>query len=170
MPQLKARPLCLLFGVTSRREARFMVAAAGSQVGVRILSGSMTGSLIAAIARIVDVFAVPVSAHGAPAGDAGLLMALSVGGVPVVSNATARDLVLAHEPSGLMVEPGDEHGFIDAVDGLLDLPAIQRHFLGEDMARSLLQERPWRPVAQAYAERFAALVGRPQIPVDLRAA
>ena len=170
MPQLTARPLCLLFGVGGHREARLMVRAAGTQADFRVLGGPMTGSLIAAVARTVDVFAVPVSTRGAATGDPDLLMALSAGGVPVVSNATARDLVLAHEPSELMVEPGDEHGFIDALDGLLGLPAIQRHFLGEDMARSLLQERPWRPVAIAYVERFAALVGRPQIPAGLRAA
>jgi len=145
-----------------------MVRAAGAEADFRMLGGRMSGSLIAAVARVVDVFAVPASADGA--GDSDLRTALAAGGVPVVSHATARDLVLAHQASGLTVAPGDERGFIDALDGLLGLPAIQRHFLGEDMARSLLQERSWRPAAAAYAERFAALVGRPRIPADLRAA
>jgi len=168
MPQLTARPLCLLFGAGSQRDARFRVGAAGAEADFRMLGGRMSGSLIAAVARVVDVFAVPASADGA--GDSDLRTALAAGGVPVVSHATARDLVLAHQASGLTVAPGDERGFIDALDGLLGLPAIQRHFLGEDMARSLLQERSWRPAAAAYAERFAALVGRPRIPADLRAA
>ena len=53
---------------------------------------------------------------------------------------------------------------------VLSLPAVQRHALGEDFARFTLRRWPWDAAAEIYAERFAALVGRPQIPVDLRAA
>ena len=98
------------------------------------------------------------------------MMALTMSGVPVVTDATAFDCVAAHETSGLMVDTGDDRGFIAALDNVLGLPMIQRHFLGEDIARSIMREWPWRPVAEAYAERFGALVGRPLVPVALRAA
>ncbi len=170
MPQLKSRPLCLLFGVNSRREARFMLRAAGTQSDFRVLSGPITGSLISAIARTIDAFALPVSTIGTRVYDAEQSLALAVAGPPVVSHATARDLVLTPDAGGLAAWPDDDHTFITALDRLLGLHPIQRQFLGEDMARAALHERPWRPAAEAYVERFAALLGRPRIPAGLRAA
>jgi hypothetical protein len=78
--------------------------------------------------------------------------------------------VLTPDAGGLAAWPDDDHTFIAALDRLLGLHPIQRQFLGEDMARAALHERPWQPVAEAYVERFAALLGRPRIPADLRAA
>ena len=170
MPQLKTHPVCLLFGVPSRREVRFMLRAAGAPADFRVIAGRATGSQVAAIARAVDAFAVPVGAAATDGGHASLMSALAVGGAPVISGAGGGGLVLAHEGSGTVIDPGEERGFIASLDQLLAMPAIQRHFLGEDIARSMLHERPWRPVAQAYAERFASLLGRPIIPASLRAA
>jgi hypothetical protein len=59
---------------------------------------------------------------------------------------------------------------VHTLNQLLALPAVQRHFLGEEFARFTLSRWPWQDVASAYMERFAALVGRPQIPAELRAA
>lgn len=170
MPQLKARPLCLLFGVPSRREVRFLLRAAGAPADFRVITGRATGSQVAAIARAVDAFAVPAGSAADDGGQAGLMSALAVGGAPVISGVGGGGLVLAHEGSGPVIDPGEERGFIASLDQLLAMPAIQRHFLGADIARSMLHERPWRPVAQAYAERFASLLGRPIIPASLRAA
>ncbi|MBI5285731.1 MAG: hypothetical protein HY874_11615 [Chloroflexi bacterium] len=170
MPQLKTRPVCLLFGVPSRREVRFMLRAAGARADFRVLTGRATGSQVAAVARAVDAFAVPAGDAATDGGQAGLMSALAVGGAPVISGAGGGGLVLAHEGNGPVIDPGEERGFIASLDQLLAMPAIQRHFLGEDIARSMLHERPWRPVAQAYAERFASLLGRPIIPASLRAA
>ncbi len=169
MPHLVTRPACVLFGVASRRELRLTLRAAGVQADVRSVTGPVSASLIAAVARAVDAFAVPAMSRP-DAASAELMLALTVSGVPVVTDAMAFDCVPAHETSGLMIDAGDERGFIAALDNVLALPAIQRHFLGEDIARSTMRERPWRPVLEAYAERFGALVGRPVIPADLRAA
>ena len=170
MPNLGTRPSFLLLGVASRRELRMLMGVAGGRVDVRSVTGSITAGLLAAAARMVDVFAVPAPARAqrAPRGD--LLMALTVSGVPVVTDAMSFDCVPAHETSGLMIDPGDERGFVAALDGVLRLPAVQRHFLGEEVARSMLRERPLRAVAEAYAARFSALAGRPEIPQELRAA
>jgi len=170
MPRLRTRPVCVLFGVSSRRELRLMLQASGMEADVRAVVGPVTASLIAALGRMVDAFAVPATSRPAEPGAAELMRALTVSGVPVVTDATAFDCVPAHETSGLMIDTGDERGFIAAIDNVLALPAIQRHFMGEDIARSALREWPWRPVAEAYAERFGALVGRPVVPAALRAA
>ena len=52
----------------------------------------------------------------------------------------------------------------------LALPAVQRHELGLQFAASTVADHTWRSAYETYAERFAALVGRPQIPANLRAA
>jgi hypothetical protein len=169
MPHLSAQPVCVLFGVTSRRQLRLMLQAAGSPADVRSIAGPLTASLIAAVARVADAFAAPAPSRPDEV-SSGVTMALTVSGVPVVTNAMAFDCVAAHETSGLMIDKGDESGFIAALDNVLALPAVQRRFLGEDIARSTLRERPWQPVAEAYTERFSALVGRPVIPAALRAA
>ncbi len=170
MPNLATQPSFLLLGVTSRRELQAMLRLTGTRSDVRAVTGSITAGLIAAAARMVDVFAVPAPSRssGAPGGE--LLMALTVSGVPVVTDATSFDCVPAHETSGLMVDAGDERGFVVALDGVLRLPPVQRHFLGEEVARSTLREWPWHPVAEAYAARFGSLLGRPVIPQELRAA
>ena len=170
MPSLDARPAFLLFGVTRRRELRAMLRFAAIEEDVRVVTGAITASLVAAAARVVDAFAVPAAARvvGAPPGD--LFTALTVSGVPVVTDDALFDCVPAYGSSGLLVDAGDERGFVAALDGLLRLPHVQRLYLGEEVARSILRERPWRPVAEAYAERFSALVGRPLVPAMLRAA
>ncbi|TAK59301.1 MAG: hypothetical protein EPO22_10365 [Dehalococcoidia bacterium] len=170
MPNLGAKPSFLLFGVASRRELRMLMGVAGARVDVRAVAGPITAGLIAAAARMVDVFAVPAPTRSPAAPRGELLMALTVSGVPVVTDAASFDCVPAHETSGLMIDPGDERGFVAALDGVLRLPPVQRHLLGEEVARSTLREWPLRPVTEAYAARFASLLGRPVIPQELRVA
>ena len=78
--------------------------------------------------------------------------------------------VLAHECNAFVVDPDDEHGYVRTLNQVLMLPAVQRHFLGEEFARFTLARWRWDDVASVYADRFAALVGRPHIPAELRAA
>jgi len=170
-PGLEARPLCLLFGVPGRRDAALMLRATRVEHDYRILPGRVDASTIAAIARAVDAFAVPppsVPAHDGRT--TAMSLALAVSGAPVVSGAGAAAPVLAHERNALVAEPGDERGFVASLNQLLALPAVQRHFLGEEFARFTLQRWPWSDVAEVYVDRFAALVGRPRIPAGLRAA
>ena len=170
MPNLRTQPSYLVFGVTSRRHLRAMLRLAGVAADVRIVTGAISAGLIAAAARMVDAFAVPAMSRSSVAPPATVLTALTVSGVPVVTDDTAFDCVPAHEMSGLLVDARDERGFVSALDGVLRLPPVQRHALGEEVARSTLRERPWRPLAEAYAARFNSLLGRPVIPVELRAA
>lgn len=171
VPQLDARPVCLLLGVPSRRAARLLIGAMGMNNDFRIHSGRLTADVIASAARCVDAFVVCAAHVPTPAApDGQLVIALATGGVPVVTNAAQDARVLAHERNAFVVEPGDERGYVHTLNQILSLPAVQRHFLGEEFARFTLGKWPWRDVAAAYNERFAALVGRPQIPVDLRAA
>jgi hypothetical protein len=171
LPQLDSGPVCLIIGAPSQRQVRLAVRIGGLRSEFRVLAGRLDAPMLAAVARCVDAFVLPASLRRGP-GDAvtGLTLALAVGGVPVVSDGRAEAAVLAHERNGFLVERGDERGFAATLNRLLALPAIQRHFLGEEFARFTLAEWPWAIAAEAYAERFASLVGRPQIPADLRAA
>jgi glycosyltransferase involved in cell wall biosynthesis len=103
-------------------------------------------------------------------GSTDLAIALAMGGIPVVTDGAQDTLVLAHERNAFVVDRGDDRGFASTVNDILSLPALQRHFLGLEFARFTLARWPWDGVAEVYGERLAALVGRPQIPADLRAA
>lgn len=171
VPQLDAKPLCLLLGAPSRRQARRLIGAVGMQADFRVLTGRLDGDAIASAARCVDAFVVCAASEPLPTAAAGqLAIALATGGVPVVTSAAEDARVLAHERSAFVVEPGDERGYVHTLNQLLSLPAVQRHFLGQEFARCTLAKWRWSDVGSAYAERFAALVGRPQIPANLRAA
>ena len=171
VPQLQAKPLCLLLGAPSRRQARLLVGAVGMRADFRVHTGRMDGDVIASAARCVDAFVVCAAHEPLPTAAAGqLAIALATGAVPVVTNAAEDARVLAHERNALVVGPDDERGYVDTLNRILSLPAVQRHFLGEEFARFTLATWRWSDVASAYAERFATLVGRPRIPADLRAA
>jgi hypothetical protein len=170
LPQLDARPLCLLLGAPSRRQVRLLIGATGMQAEFRAYGGRIDADTIAAAARCVDAFVIADGRGGEAAAPSDLALAMAVGGVPVVTHGSEQVRVLAHERNSFLVEPGDEHGFVRTLNDLLALPAIQRHFLGEDFARFTLSEWPWEDVADVYADRFAALAGRPRIPAELRAA
>jgi hypothetical protein len=167
-PGLASNPICLLFGVRSRREAKWMLHSTGRQAEYRILAGRVDASTIAAVSRVVDAFAVP-SPSGAPA-TTSLSLALAAAGVPIVSDGAHHEPVFAHEDNAFLSDAADDRAFVSALDRLLALPAVQRHFLGEEFARFTLQRWPWSAAADVYADRFAVLVGRPRIPADLRAA
>ena len=145
-----------------------MLHSTGRQAEYRILPGRVDASTIAAISRVVDAFAVP-SPSGAPA-TTSLSLALAAAGVPIVSDGAHHEPVFAHEDNAFLSDAADDRAFVSALDRLLALPAVQRHFLGEEFARFTLQRWPWSAAADVYADRFAVLVGRPRIPADLRAA
>jgi hypothetical protein len=169
-PQIEARPIILLLGAPSRRDARLLVGHAGLRASFRVLTGRISADLIAAVARCVDAFALAGASPDGADTPGHLAMALATGGVPLVTHEMLGDCVLAHERNAFVVAPDDEHGYVHTLNQVLALPAVQRHFLGEEFARFTLARWRWDAAAAVYADRFAALVGRPQIPVDLRAA
>jgi hypothetical protein len=171
MPHLDARPLCLVLGAPSRRAARLLLGPIGASADFRIHSGSLNADLVSAAARFADVFAVPAGCEAEPRdGSSDLAITLAMGGIPVVTDGAHEALVLAHERNAFVVDRGDEREFAATLNNVLSLPAQQRHYLGVEFARFTLARWSWDAVAEVYGERFAALVGRPQIPFDLRAA
>jgi hypothetical protein len=170
MPLMDGAPMCLLFGAPSRRHARLLFGAQGMQQDFRVHVGRLNAHVISAVARCVDAIAIPSGFHGVDAGAANdLAIGLAMGGVPLVAYGAADARVLAHEQNAFVVEP-NEQAFVSTLNQVLALPAVQRHALGEDFARYTLRRWPWEAVCEIYADRFAALVGRPLIPLDLRAA
>lgn len=170
MPSIEGSPMCLIFGAPSRRHARLLFGAQGMQQDFRVHVGALDAHTIASVARCVDAIAIPSGFHGVSAGSASdLAIALAMGGVPLITFGEADSRVLAHEQNAFVVEP-DERAFVHTLNQVLALPAVQRHALGEDFARFTLRQWKWDAVCEIYADRFAALVGRPQIPIDLRAA
>lgn len=171
LPQIDAKPVCLLIGAPSRREARLLFRAIGVQSEFRVLPGGFDARRLAAASRCVDAFVSPASLRrGTTDAVTPQTLALAVSGVPVVSDGQAEAAVLAHEQNAFLVDRGDERGFIATLNRLLALPAIQRHFLGEEFARFTLSQWRWDDAAEIYGERFASLVGRPRIPAEYRAA
>jgi Glycosyl transferases group 1 len=172
LPHIDAKPICLLLGAPSAREARLLTGAVGVRSEFRVLREALDAPMIAAVARCVDAFVSPASLRRQARAGAvtPLALALAVSGVPVVTDGQAEAAVLAHEQNAFLVDRGDERGFASTLNGLLALPAVQRHFLGEEFAQFTLEQWPWRDAAEAYADRFASLVGRPRIPAALRAA
>lgn len=171
-PRMDGSPLCLVFGAPDRRTAAAMFGARNQQQDFRVLTGAATVDTVAAVARCVDCFAVPAGFYGgaaAGAPSAAFSLALAMGGVPVVTYGESDARVLAHERNAFITEP-DEQAFLRTLDQVLSLPAVQRHALGEDFARYTLRRWNGDAAAEVYVDRFAALVGRPQIPADLRAA
>ena len=97
-------------------------------------------------------------------------MALASSGAPVVAGGGVRSPLLRHEANAFVATAGDPLSLVSTLNQLLALPAIQRHYLGEQFAEETSRAHPWRAVAESYVDRFAVLVGRPPIPAELRAA
>lgn len=169
-PRIEGGPLCLVFGAPDRRTAATLFGARNLQQDFRVLTGTPDVDTVSAVARCVDCFAVPSGFYTAgETPSTAFALSLAMGGVPVVAYGESEARVLAHERNAFIAEP-DERAFVHTLDQVLSLPAIQRHALGEDFARYTLRRWTTDAAAELYADRFAALVGRPQIPVDLRAA
>lgn len=168
-PLLHGNPVCLLLGAPGRREARLLAGAIGLRGSMRVHVGTLDADTIAAAARCADVFAVPGEPqHGGSIDD--LLLALIASNVPVVAGGAIRSAVLDHERNAFAVNSGDAMGMVSTLNKLLALPAVQRHYLGEEFAAHALRRWTWDAAVETYAERFAAIVDRPQIPAELRAA
>jgi glycosyltransferase involved in cell wall biosynthesis len=168
-PLLSGNPLVLLLGAPRGRDARLLLGAIGHRRVFRLHRRRIDADVIAAAARCADAFVVPAEARGC-ASTTELVLALIASRVPVVVGGGMRNDVLEHERNALLVEPGDPLGLASSLNKLMAMPAIQRHYLGEEFAAHTLARWSWQATAAAYEERFAALVGRPQIPADLRAA
>lgn len=168
-PVLHGNPVCLLLGAPGRREVRLLAGALGLRGSLRVHVGALDIDTIAAAARCADVFAVPGEPQNAGSID-DLLLALIASNVPVVAGGGIRSAVLDHERNAFAVDPGDAMGVVSTLSRLLALPAVQRHYLGEEFAAEALRRWTWEAAVETYAERFAAIVGRPRIPAELRAA
>jgi hypothetical protein len=164
VPHAAGEPHVILFGAPGRR-ATSLALGPHHRGRISVIRGAVTSELIAAIARCVDAFVIPP-----PLGGETLALKLAVSGVPVVARCSSPAPALAHERNAFTVETPDDHSFLSTLDGVLRLPAVQRHMLGEEFARYTLERYPAERAAAVYAERFCALAGRPRVPEMLRAA
>ncbi|HEY8173374.1 MAG TPA: hypothetical protein VIH21_09805 [Dehalococcoidia bacterium] len=169
VPLLIGNPVTLLLGAPSRRQARIMTGAMGTRKSFRVHVGRIDADIVAAAARCADAFVVTGTPHATP-GIEDLLLAVATARVPLVASGGVQSGVLRHERNALTVEPGDSFGLVATLNKLLALPAEQRHYLGLDFAADASESFDARATAAAYAERFYSLVGRPLIPLELRAA
>ncbi len=168
-PLLHGNPVCLLLGAPGRREVRLLVGAVGMRATFRAWTGALDAGMVSAAARCVDAFVVTGEAKRG-AGTSDLLLALTASGAPVVAGGGVRSPALAHERNALVVAPADAFGLVSSLNQLLALPAVQRHYLGQGFASWTLSRFTPAEAAAAHAERIAALVGRPPIPAQWRAA
>jgi glycosyltransferase involved in cell wall biosynthesis len=168
-PLLTGNPVCLLLGAPSRRQARIVFGAQGTHAEYRVHTGRLDASTLAAAARCVDVF-VLAGAPQRPYLEPDLLLAMASSGAPLVVGGGVRSSALRNEENAFIATAGDPLSLVATLNKLLALPAIQRHYLGEQFAEYTRQTVTWDAAAPIYAERFAVMVGRPQIPANLRAA
>ena len=161
--------MVLLLGAPSRREARILVGASGMRTEFRVHTGPIDADGLAAAARCADVFVISGATYRAVS-LTDLIIAVICSKVPLVAGGAVRSEVLEHERNALLVDPYDSFSMTSTLNTLLSLPAVQRHYLGEDFAEHTLAHWTRQRAARAYAERLSAMVGRPQIPAELRAA
>ena len=162
--RLRGWVLIVVLGAPNQREPRMLLGRAMSRSRVR--AAALTAAEITAAARFVDVVVAPGAVKRAVS-QTEVLLAIASSGVPLVAGGAVRDEVLEHERNALLVEPGDAMGLASTLNSLLTLPPLQRQFLGQDFAAHTLGRWTAESAADIYAERFAALVGRPRIPVEL---
>ncbi|HXK33421.1 MAG TPA: hypothetical protein VNM91_05335, partial [Dehalococcoidia bacterium] len=170
LPQFERHPIVLLLGAPGRNDARILFGPALLRHDVRVVTGRLDADLIAAAARCVDAFLVLTDTPETSTSGGDLVIALAMGGVPLVMAGAEDARVLAHERSAFLLEPGDHDGLVQALNQVLALPAVQRHCLGEEFARHTLATHRPEDAAAVYAQRFAALAGRPAIPAEWRIA
>ncbi len=170
VPLLQGNPLWLFLGAPGRRQVRLMAGAIGMRGSFRSHIGRVDIDVVAAAARCADVFVACGEAARVHAGTSALLLALMASRVPVVAGGGIENALLEDEANAFVVPPGDAIGMVSTLNKLLALPAVQRHYLGEEFAERVTRQYTWDAAAEVYGERFAALVGRPQIPAELRAA
>jgi hypothetical protein len=169
-PMLQGRPLWLFVGAPGRRQVRLMAGAIGMKGSFRAHVGAIDGDVIAAAARCADVFVVAGEPGRARTSTSELLLALIASRVPVVVGGGVESTTLEHERNAFVAAAGDALGVVTTVNQLLALPAVQRHYLGEEFAEHTVGRYTWDAACEVYGARFAAMVGRPQIPAELRAA
>jgi glycosyltransferase involved in cell wall biosynthesis len=169
-PMLRGNPLWVFIGAPGRRQVRLMSGAIGLSGSFRAHIGPIDGDVIAAAARCADVFVVTGDAGRVAATTTDLLLSLVASRVPVVAGGGIESAVLEHERNAFVAPPGDATGLVSTVNKLLALPAVQRHYLGEEFAAQAAEQHTWQRAADVYGARLAAMVGRPLIPAELRAA
>ena len=170
MPALDGKPVCVVAGAPSRREARLLLGATGVRQQFRVLPGRLAAGRLSALVRWADVLVSPAGSRRNGDGSTDLVLTLAASGVPLVTDGLLEGAHLDHEHNALLVSRSNEREFAVTINRLLALPSVQRHYLGQEFARHTFETWPWQRAAETYAERFAALVGRPAIPAQLRAA
>lgn len=170
MPLLDTRPVYVIAGVPARRIGGLRRELDGGRHRVAFVAGALDADVLSALARYADALLLPWTAQqSAPGSHELLCLASAAAGAPVIA-IDEPGQVLQHEADAFLVRAGDGAGFRSTLDQLLQLPPRQRHFIGVDFAASVMARWPLAPVHAVYAERFAALAGIPQIPLELRAA
>jgi hypothetical protein len=169
MPLLHGDPVCLVLGAPGRRQARIMLGAIGLSARFRVHTGRIDADALSAAVRCADMF-VTLGEPRARVVLADMQLAVAASRLPLVAGGGATIGIVQHEASGFVAEGTDPFELVNTMNRLLQLPAVQRHYLGEDFAARILERWPACAAGEVFSERFSVLAGRPQIPADLRAA
>ena len=112
--------------------------------------------------RHVTAFAFVLAASVAGAQEFQIVKVASVAG-SAVDDLKSKTIVFNDHRAD---DTSDKGAFIHFEEWARTKP-LQRQFLGQDFAAHTLGRWTAESAADIYAERFAALVGRPRIPVEL---
>jgi glycosyltransferase involved in cell wall biosynthesis len=169
MPLLHGDPVCLVLGAPGRRQARIMLGAIGLSARFRVHTGRIDADALSAAVRCADMF-VTLGEPRPRLGLADMQLAVAASRLPLVAGGGAAIGIVEDESSGFVADGSDPFELVNTMNRLLQLPAVQRHYLGEDFAARMLERWPASAAGQVLGERFSVMAGRPQIPTDLRAA
>jgi len=154
----------LVLGAPGRRQAWRLL---GRRGAARIHCGPLDGDAITAAAAFADAFVLAGRASAEVAVGAALRLSLVATGVPVLAVCGPIDDVLQHEVNAFVSPSGDGPALVGTLERLFALPKAQRRAIGHDFASYTLRRWSAEAAAAAWAERFAALAGRPRIPAEL---
>ncbi len=111
-----------------------------------IMTGAVAHNCVPEYLSIADVAVVPAAPIPASRGGTGtplkLFEYMAAGKAVVATELNQAADVIEHGQNGLLVPPGDVHGFAEAIRGLLDNPAA-RDRLGQNARRLAVERYSW---------------------------
>lgn len=140
-----------------RAELEALVAALGVAQRVHF-TGNVPRHELVHYYNMADIFAMPSVRLPVDGLNVSVVEAMSCALPIVASDVGGNPLVVADGDNGLLVGEGQVEQLADALNRLIDAPALGAT-MGERSRQRVLAEFSWRHIAAAYADIFAALQG-----------
>jgi len=110
--------------------------------------------------NIADIFVLPSLSEGA----ANVAMEASASALPVIATRVGEvPYIVANDKTGILVQPRDVDGLVEAVERLIDNPSLAKK-MGE-MGRKRIEERySWGKICERLEEAYQEVIDRFNVP------